>query len=114
MTIQGYVGDTVHISLDVRRMLEMMDDIDIRVFTPRGGERIVLPQAQHLTIPGHTIVTVASSGLQQDAGNHPAARTRVDDLWQAEWPEALRMNRPTGEPSQAGHPGDQTLVHACT
>ena len=35
--VQGYLGDTAAISVDVHRMLETMDGIDFFAFAPRGG-----------------------------------------------------------------------------
>ena len=63
--VQGYVGDTVDISVDEHRMLESMDGIEFLSFTPRGGAGVALPLAQHLSILGHAIVTIASRGFPQ-------------------------------------------------
>ena len=57
--VQGYVRDTVGISVDVHRMLETMGRIDVLAYTPRGGAGIALPPGQHLNILGHAIVTIA-------------------------------------------------------
>ena len=81
--VQGYVGNTMDISVDVQRMLETMDGIDFLAFTPRGRAGIALPLAQHLSILGPAIVTIASHGLPQDTGELPIARARLDGLRQA-------------------------------
>ena len=78
--VQGYVQDTVDISVDVHRMIETMDGIDFLAFTPRGGAEIALPLPQYLSILGHAIVTIASRGLPQDASELPVARARMDGL----------------------------------
>ena len=61
-------------------MLESMDGIDFLAFVPRGGSGITLPQAQHLSILGHAIVTIAIRGLAQEASDLHVARARVDAL----------------------------------
>ena len=75
--VQGYVGE---ISARVHTMLESMDGIDFLAFVPRGGADITLPLAQHLSILGHTIVTIAIRGLPQEAAHLHVARARVDVL----------------------------------
>ena len=57
-TVQGYVGDTVDISVNFHRMLETMDGIDFLAYTPRGGAGITLPRAQHRDMLGHAIAIV--------------------------------------------------------
>ena len=61
-------------------MLESMDGIDFLAFVPRGGSGVTLPQAQHLSILGHAIVTIAIRGLPQEAADLHVARARVDAL----------------------------------
>ena len=61
-------------------MLESMDSIDFLAFVPRGGSGITLPQAQHLSILGHAIVTMAIHGRPQEAADLHVARVRVDAL----------------------------------
>lgn len=90
--VQGYVGDTVDISVDEHRMLESMDGIEFLSFTPRGGAGVALPLAQHLSILGHAIVTIAARGLPQDAGGLPVARARVEGLRQA-FSEGAALNQ---------------------
>ena len=53
--IQGYVGDTVDLSVDVYRMLETMNGIDSLVFTPCGLAGIALPLTHHLSILVHAL-----------------------------------------------------------
>ena len=61
-------------------MLENMDGIDFLTFVPRGGSGMTLPLAQHLSIFGHAIVTIAIHGLPQEAADLHVARARVDAL----------------------------------
>ena len=61
--VQGYVGEKVDISPRVHTMLEHMDGIDLLAFVPRGGSGMTLPLAQHLSILGHALVTIAIHGL---------------------------------------------------
>ena len=63
--VQGYVGEKVGIS--PHTMLENMDGIDFLAFVPRGGSGMTLSLAQHLSILGHTLVTIAIHGLPQEA-----------------------------------------------
>ena len=67
--VQGYVGEKVDISARVHTMLENMDGIDFLAFVPRGGSGMTLPLAQHLSILGHAIVTIAIHGLPQEAAD---------------------------------------------
>ena len=78
--VQGYVGEKVDISARVHTMLESMDGIDFLAFVPRSGSGITLPLAQHLSILGHAIVTIAIHGLPQEAADLYVARARVDAL----------------------------------
>ena len=61
-------------------MLENMDGIDFLAFVPRGGSGMTLPLAQHLSILGHAIVTIAVQGFPQKAADLHVARVRVDPL----------------------------------
>ena len=76
--MQGYVGEKVGIS--PHTMLESMDGIDFLAFVPRGGSGMTLSLAQHLSILGHTLVTIAIHGLPQEAAELHVARVRVDAL----------------------------------
>ena len=78
--VQGYVGEKVDISARVHTMLENMDGIDFLAFGRRGGSGLTLPLAQHLSILGHAIVTIAIHGLPQEAAHLHVARARVDAL----------------------------------
>ena len=78
--MQGYVGEKVDISARVHTMLESMDGIDILAFVPRGGAGITLPLAQHLSILGHAVVTIAIRGLPQEPEDLHVARAHVDAL----------------------------------
>ena len=78
--VQGYVGEKADISARVHTMLESMDGIDFLAFVPCGGAGITLPLAQHLSILGHAIVTIAIHGLPQEAADLHVARVRVDAL----------------------------------
>ena len=78
--VQENVGDKVDISARAHTMLEGMDAINFLAFVPRGGTGITLPLAKHLSILGHAIVTIATRGLPQKAGNLHVARARVDAL----------------------------------
>ena len=78
--VQGYVGEKVDISARVHAMLESMGGIDFLAFVPRGGAGITLPLAQHFSILGHAIVTMAIHGLPQEAADLHVARVRVDAL----------------------------------
>ena len=81
--VQGYVGEKVDISPRVHAMLEHMDGIDFLAFVPRGGSGMTLPLAQHLSILGHALVTIAIHGLPQEAAELHVARVRVDALRRA-------------------------------
>ena len=78
--VQGYVGEKLDISARVHTMLENMDGIDFLALVPRGGSGMTLPLAQHLSIFGHAIVTIAIHGLPQEAADLHVARVRVDAL----------------------------------
>ena len=78
--VQGYVGKKVDISPRVHTMLENMDGIDFVTFVPRGGSGMTLPLAQHLSILGHALVTIAIYRLPQEAAELHVARVRVDAL----------------------------------
>ena len=77
---QGYVGEKVDISARVHTMLDNMDGIYFLAFVPRGGSGMTLPLAQHLSILGHAIVTIAIHGLPQEAADLHVERVRVDAL----------------------------------
>ena len=77
--VQGYVGEKVDISAWVHAMLENMDGIYFLAFVQRGSG-MTLPLAQHLSILGHAIVTIAIHGLPQEAADLHVARARVDAL----------------------------------
>ena len=78
--VQGYVGEKVDISARVHTMLENMGGIYFLVFVPVGGSGMALPLAQHLSILGHGIVTIAIHGLPQEAADLHVARVHVDAL----------------------------------
>ena len=78
--VQGYVGEKVDISARVHTMLQNRDGIEVLAFVPRGGAGITLPLAQHLSILGHAIVTIANHGLPQEAADLHVVRARVDAL----------------------------------
>ena len=78
--VQGYVGEKVDISARVHTMLENMDGIDFLAFVPRGGSGITLSLAQHLSILGHAILTIATRGLPQQPTDLHVARASVDTL----------------------------------
>ena len=78
--VYGYVGEKVDISARVHTMLENMDGIYFLAFVPRGGSGMTLPLAQHLSILGHALVTIAVHGLPQEAADIHVARVRVDTL----------------------------------
>ena len=78
--VQGYVGEKVDISPRLHSMLENMDGINFLAFVPRGGSGMTLPLAQHLSILGHALVTIAIHGLPQEAAELHVARVRMDAL----------------------------------
>ena len=69
-----------------------MYGIDILDFVPRSGSGITLPLAQHLSIFGHAIVTIATRGLRQEAADLHVARARVDALCAAFDYGAMMLN----------------------
>ena len=74
---EGYVGEKVDISARVRTMLENTDGIDYLAFVPRGESGMTLPLAQHLSILGHALVTIAIHVFPQEAAYLHVARVRV-------------------------------------
>ena len=78
--VQGYVGEKDDILPRVHTMLDNMDVIDFLPFVPRGGPGMTLPLAQHLSILGHALMTIAIHGLPQEAAELHVVRVRVDAL----------------------------------
>ena len=64
-------------------MLASLGGINFLAFAPRGRGGIKHTLAQHLSILGHAIVTIAARGLLQDVADIYAARTRAKALRQA-------------------------------
>ena len=103
--VQGYVGDTADISVDVHRMLETMDGIDFLALTLRGGAGITLPLAQHFEHFGardrDDCVSRAATGRQRTP-RCPRSRARPPPGLGAtllnNTLSALRDRRPPGEP----------------
>ena len=111
--VQKYVGEKVDISPRVHTMLENMDGIDFLAFVQRGGSCMTLPLAQHLSILGHALVTIAIHRLPQEAAELHVARVHVDALRGA-FDDGARMlhdhvmsispSKPPHKPGQAGGP----------
>ena len=110
--MQGYVGATVNIPTGVRGMLESLDDLGFLAFTPRDGAGTNLPLAQHLSILGYAIVTIASRGLPQNGADLYVALARLEALGRAFSAEATTLNDHVMEHFRRRSPGERAKLAA--